>query len=231
LSYIPYYCAKNNVDDVDDDEDEDSFTNRYVSLRDMDANKLLSGSNKEADDYGALKATNYCKAAARMSMCSHISQRSHETLLTAKGLCPTKGQQKAIGGVKTMAFLFGVAFHNLLEGITLGLQTDKAAAISLFTAIIMHGFLLASATSVALLRVTWISSSRGGLSFIKVAVYLGLLCLLRPFGIIVGLAVVQAPGFVASIVAASLQVYKVKQLLVISRVCQKKLSSGLFFAV
>ena len=38
------------------------------------------------------------------------------------------------------------------------------------------------------------------------ALYLSILCILRPIGILIGLVVVQAPGFVALVVAAFLQV-------------------------
>ena len=40
------------------------------------------------------------------------------------------------------------------------------------------------------------------------ALYLGILCILRPVGILVGLVVVQAPGFMATVMAAFLQASK-----------------------
>ena len=46
--------------------------------------------------------------------------------------------------------LFGVACHYLLEGTTLGLQTDVTSALALFIAILIHGCFLSFAISLTL---------------------------------------------------------------------------------
>ena len=107
-----------------------------------------------------------------------------------------------LGGTKVAFFIFGLAFHNLLEGLTLGLQTDLSAAFSLFIAILIHGFFLATAATTTLLHF-WLPKD---LTFYSMATYLLLLCLVRPFGIVLGLCVVQIPGLTAMIIAATLQV-------------------------
>ena len=45
-----------------------------------------------------------------------------------------------------------------------------------------------------------------GLSMKSMIFYLGILCSLRPIGILLGLMVVKAPGFIALVLASFLQV-------------------------
>ena len=54
------------------------------------------------------------------------------------------------GGSKPASMVFGVACHYLLEGTTLGLQTDETSALALFIAILIHGCLLSFAISLTL---------------------------------------------------------------------------------
>ena len=99
-------------------------------------------------------------------------------------------------------FVFGIFMHNLLEGLTLGVQTNKSSAISLFTAIMLHGFPLATAVTAALLK-HWMPL---GLALSTMALYLSLICFIRPLGIILGIFVVHVPGIAALIIAAAMQV-------------------------
>ena len=46
--------------------------------------------------------------------------------------------------------VYGVAFHYLLEGMTLGLQTNLNSALPLFVAILIHGGFVAFAISITL---------------------------------------------------------------------------------
>ena len=50
------------------------------------------------------------------------------------------------------------------------------------------------------------SWSEVGLSMKNMIFYLGILCSLRPIGILLGLMVVKAPGFIAMVLASFLQV-------------------------
>ena len=107
-----------------------------------------------------------------------------------------------MGGKQVAFFIFGLAFHNLLEGLTLGLQNEPSAAFSLFIAILIHAGFLATAATTTLLHF-WLPLD---LSFYSMSLYLLLLCLVRPVGILLGLIVLQIPGVVAMIIAATLQV-------------------------
>lgn len=99
-------------------------------------------------------------------------------------------------------FLFGIIFHNLLEGLALGLQSDRSSAISLFTAIMLHGFPLATAVTTTLLN-HWMPSDK---SFSQLSFYLILICITRPFGMVLGICLIQIPGGASLIIAALLQV-------------------------
>ncbi len=112
------------------------------------------------------------------------------------------GVDDGVGGPKAVAFIIGVSSHNVLEGLTLGLQTELNAATSMFSAILLHGFLLSTAVTVALMKV-WLKS---GLSHGKAAIYIGLLVALRLVGGLLGLAIVGAPGFLAIVLSSVLQV-------------------------
>ena len=168
-------------------EDSKEFADNYVSLRDMDKSRLnLSGSVDDlsgSTEYGALKAS-----------CSKL-----------RPFCLSKPDHFICNGghfkdPKLVSFIFGISLHNLLEGMTLGLQTEKAAATGIFFAILMHGFFLASAVTVSLLK-NWLPK---GFSLKTIGLYCGLLCLVRPFGIVFGLGITLAPGFL--IVGAIFQV-------------------------
>ena len=57
-----------------------------------------------------------------------------------------------MGGRQVAFFIFGLAFHNLLEGLALGLQNEPSAAFSLFIAILIHAGFLATAATTTLLH-------------------------------------------------------------------------------
>ena len=57
---------------------------------------------------------------------------------------------EAFGASKVASMVYGVAFHYLLEGMTLGLQTNLNSALPLFVAILIHGGFVAFAISITL---------------------------------------------------------------------------------
>ena len=145
--------------------------------------------------YGALRSMSMVSGSALNI--SKIKGRGNSKSVILSGDGPSK-----MGGSQVAFFIFGVAFHNLLEGLTLGLQNEPSAAFSLFIAILIHSGFLATAATTTLLHF-WLPKN---LSFYSMSLYLFLLCLVRPVGIILGLIVVQVPGLVAMIIAATLQV-------------------------
>lgn len=109
--------------------------------------------------------------------------------------------------MKVAFFVLGVFLHNLLEGLALGVQTNKSSAISLFTAIMLHGFPLATAVTTTLLN-HWMPL---GLTVSTMTIYLAAICSVRPFGIMLGFLMLQIPSLLAAqLIAAFLQVTSTK---------------------
>jgi len=181
-----------------------SFDGQYVSFKDIDGQYLI----KEDDlpkFYGSLQGQCSLQSLRQrtMSIASHreVNKKRSNSILLIPENKESEGKFKSFGGPKVVFFVFGIFIHNLLEGLTLGVQTNKSSAISLFTAIMLHGFPLATAVTAALLK-HWIPL---GLGMSRMAFYLVLMCFIRPLGIILGIFVVHVPGITALIIAATMQ--------------------------
>ena len=118
---------------LSDDDDQVSQFGEYISLRDIQGTQYLMRKGSSQVDlphgYGALKS----------QRASLISQKSllrrslfdiHEDTKQEVQSRPALSFQ-AIGGPEVIVFIFGVVFHYLLEGMTLGIQTDEASAFRL----------------------------------------------------------------------------------------------------
>ncbi len=84
----------------------------------------------------------------------------------------------------------------------MGLQSNVSSAISLFTAIVIHGLPLGSAVTTNLLK-HWLPM---GLSFTQMSLYLLPISCVRSVGQLLGLVLLQIPGATALILSALLQV-------------------------
>merc|ERR1719468_167530 len=109
-----------------------------------------------------------------------------------------------IGGHKVAFFVFGVILHNFLEGLALGVQTNKSSAVSLFIAIMLHSLPLATAVTTALLKQLMLLPS-SPISMPRMFTCLLIMSIIRPVGLLLGLAVVLIHGLTTLIVAAFLQ--------------------------
>ena len=109
--------------------------------------KSIWKSLEDLRDYGAISLKQQNK--------NIVSKEDRDTeLMPNSPCCQWKlFSYEALGGSESASMVFGIAFHYFLEGINLGLQTDKTTALTLFMAILIHGCIMALAISITLGKV------------------------------------------------------------------------------
>lgn len=83
-----------------------------------------------------------------------------------------------------MTLFFGLSFHSLLAGLSLGILTDKSTALSVFAAIIAHKSVAAFALGASLHRARM--SSGRALSHTQIAAIILTFSLVTPIGVMLG---------------------------------------------
>jgi zinc transporter ZupT len=105
---------------------------------------------------------------------------------------------KEPGGMLRLVVLYmAISIHSLFEGMALGLQTEHLRIFHLLFAILVHEALVAFSVGITM--------TRQRLAFSRAVKSILLFSTAVPIGILIGLAVQQAPGTAGSIISAIFQ--------------------------
>lgn len=112
----------------------------------------------------------------------HNAQLQTEFISTSSGKTKSKGKENGIiVSVRSFLVVLALSVHSIFEGMAIGLEETKSGVWSLFLAIAIHS------TAIVFCIGTEMLSS--GLKKIQILIYLTVLSLVTPFGVLLGIIV------------------------------------------